>query len=141
MSSTGVVLGPDNRVLAVQRRDNGAWQPPGGIVDEGESVRQACVREVFEETGLDVRVGDLTGVYRNVRLHVIAFVFLAEARANSLPAVETDESARIDWLTPEECRTRMDEAFWVRVRDAVNHATAGTDAVLREHDGVRVLPD
>ena len=51
------------RILLTKRADNGQWCLPGGAVDPGESVAEACEREVFEETGLTVRVKRLVGVY------------------------------------------------------------------------------
>ena len=46
-----------------RRSDNGCWCLPGGGIDPGESVEEACIREVLEETGLIVRVTRLVGVY------------------------------------------------------------------------------
>jgi 8-oxo-dGTP pyrophosphatase MutT (NUDIX family) len=51
------------KVLLTQRADNGRWCLPGGGLDPGESVEEACIREVWEETGLHVRVTRLIGVY------------------------------------------------------------------------------
>jgi ADP-ribose pyrophosphatase YjhB (NUDIX family) len=52
-------------VLLTRRADNGLWCLPGGMIDPGESVAEGCEREVFEETGLQVRVVRLTGIYSN----------------------------------------------------------------------------
>jgi 8-oxo-dGTP pyrophosphatase MutT (NUDIX family) len=54
-----------NNILLTRRSDNGQWCLPGGTIDPGESVAECCEREVFEETGLQVRVLRLTGVYSN----------------------------------------------------------------------------
>jgi 8-oxo-dGTP pyrophosphatase MutT (NUDIX family) len=51
------------KVLLTQRADNGEWCLPGGAVEAGEFVEEACAREVLEETGLIVRVKRLVGVY------------------------------------------------------------------------------
>lgn len=51
------------RILLTKRADNGQWCLPGGAIDPGESVAEACEREVLEETGLSVRVTRLVGVY------------------------------------------------------------------------------
>ena len=53
------------KVLLTQRADNGLWCLPGGMLEAGESVEECCTREVFEETGLQVRVRRLIGVYSN----------------------------------------------------------------------------
>ena len=52
-------------LLLTRRSDNGQWCLPGGTFDPGESVAEGCEREVFEETGLQVEVLRLTGVYSN----------------------------------------------------------------------------
>lgn len=51
------------RVLMVQRSDNGRWALPGGGHDLGESIADTVVREVREETGIEVQVADLSGIY------------------------------------------------------------------------------
>jgi ADP-ribose pyrophosphatase YjhB (NUDIX family) len=53
------------KVLLTRRKDNSLWCLPGGHMESGESVEECCMREVFEETGLEVRVKRLTGVYSN----------------------------------------------------------------------------
>ena len=51
------------KILLTRRSDNGLWCIPGGAIDSGESVEEACIREVVEETGLLVRATKLVGVY------------------------------------------------------------------------------
>ncbi|MFZ5880270.1 MAG: NUDIX domain-containing protein [Chloroflexota bacterium] len=51
------------KVLLTRRADNGRWCVPGGGLEAGESVEEACIREVWEETGLRARVTRLIGVY------------------------------------------------------------------------------
>jgi len=53
------------KVLLTKRADNGLWCLPGGKMDSGESIEECCTREVFEETGLQVRTKRLVGVYSN----------------------------------------------------------------------------
>lgn len=53
------------KVLLTKRTDNGRWCLPGGLLESGESVAEACEREVWEETGLKVRTKRLVGVYSN----------------------------------------------------------------------------
>ena len=71
-SVTAVVRDEAGRLLLVHKTDNDLWALPGGGVDPGESVSQAVVREVAEETGIDVEVGSLVGVYTSPR-HVMAY--------------------------------------------------------------------
>ena len=71
-----VVLDGD-KILLAKRDDIEMWTLPGGGVDAGESVAQAEVREVKEETGLDVRIDTLVGVYSRIGVlpdvHIIVF--------------------------------------------------------------------
>ena len=66
---TAVIFNDDGHVLLEKREDNGNWGLPGGAVDIGESVKNAIVREVFEETALTVRVEKLVGVYSDPNDH------------------------------------------------------------------------
>lgn len=59
------------KVLLTQRTDNGRWCLPGGRMESGESASETCEREVWEETGLKVRVKRLIGVYSNPNQLVI----------------------------------------------------------------------
>lgn len=70
---------PDGRIVLVQRRDNGKWSLPGGIVDWGEDIPSAVRRELAEETGLSiVEIKRLVGVYsspeRDSRFHSICIL-------------------------------------------------------------------
>jgi ADP-ribose pyrophosphatase YjhB (NUDIX family) len=58
-----VVLDDRGRVLLQKRADNGHWGLPGGSMEKGESAAACCVREAREETGLEVEVVRLLGVY------------------------------------------------------------------------------
>jgi len=51
------------RLLLIRRKDNGLWALPGGFMDLGEQVLDAVRREVLEETGLEIEIGRLVGVY------------------------------------------------------------------------------
>ena len=63
--SAAAIIFDENRekVLLTQRSDNGRWCLPGGGMDPGESASEACIRETMEETGLEVRVTRLVGIY------------------------------------------------------------------------------
>ena len=71
-SVTAIVTNNDGHLLLVHKTDNDLWALPGGGMDVGESITDAVVREVKEETGLAVEVTGLVGVYTNPG-HVMAY--------------------------------------------------------------------
>lgn len=131
VSVLGVVRDAAGRVLLIRRRDNGHWQPPGGVLELGEGFEAGVRREVREETGVTVEVDRLTGVYKNVVLGVVSLVF--RCRAVGGAPQPTDEAAQVEWFELDEAMALMDEAFAVRVSDAHQDEPAA-----REHDGVRL---
>ncbi|RCW47022.1 ADP-ribose pyrophosphatase YjhB (NUDIX family) [Halopolyspora algeriensis] len=131
VSVAGVVLDEAERVLLIQRRDNGRWEPPGGVLELGEGFTEGVCREVHEETGLIIDVEQLTGVYKNMIRGVVVLVFRCRAVDGTIRP--TDEAARVEWFGLSEALPLMDEAYAVRVTDAYQDTPA-----TREHDGVRL---
>lgn len=81
--TTIIPILPDGRIVLVQRRDNGRWSLPGGIIDWGEDVPTTARRELAEETGLSlIQINRLVGVYsdprRDPRFHSISIVIEAK---------------------------------------------------------------
>lgn len=72
VAASAVVTDADGRVLLQRRRDNDLWALPGGAMDMSDSLPGTAVREVKEETGLDVEITGLVGTYTDPR-HVIAY--------------------------------------------------------------------
>jgi 8-oxo-dGTP diphosphatase len=133
VSVAGIVVDDEGRALLVRRRENGLWEPPGGILEQGETVYDGLRREVREETGLEVEPGPLTGVYQNMRMHVIALAFRCTATGGQLtPSAET--SAFV-WATRDEIPNLTTEVFAVRLLDGL----AAPYPPVRWHDGVRLL--
>jgi ADP-ribose pyrophosphatase YjhB (NUDIX family) len=69
---SAVVTDDLGRVLMQRRADSGNWSLPGGIMEIGETLQDCVVREVKEETGLDVEITGLIGIYTDPH-HVIAY--------------------------------------------------------------------
>ena len=90
VSVAGIVVDDQDRVLLIQRRDNGHWEPPGGVLELGETFEEGVKREVLEETGVLVEVEHLSGVYKNLKRGIVALVFRC-APADGHPR-ETAES-------------------------------------------------
>src|SRR5687768_5516078 len=113
VSIAAVVVDEFGRVLVTQRRDNGHWEPPGGVLEADESILDGLKREVLEETGLVVEPLRLTGVYKNMARGIVALMFLAKIRSGE--ATTSDETSRVEWWTPEAVGERMDAAYAVRI--------------------------
>lgn len=133
VSVAAAVVDHAGRVLVTRRADNGQWEPPGGVLELDEDVESGLVREVLEETGLNVVPERLTGVYKNMRRGIVALVFRCRVLDGS--AGTSDEVRDVRWAGPAELAHLMDEAYAVRLLDAL---TDGPPAV-RAHDGVALL--
>jgi 8-oxo-dGTP diphosphatase len=132
VSVAGIVVRDDGRVLVVQRRDNGRWEPPGGVLERAETFDEGVRREVLEETGVQVEVEHLSGVYKNLTRGIVALVF--RCRLATGEATATDEARQVAWFTSDEVREHMAPAYAIRVLDALDGGVA-----TRVHDGVHVI--
>ena len=98
LAADGIIqlFDPDGRfqgIVLIQRKNPPyGWALPGGFVDIGESVEAACVREMREETGLEVTLTGLFGIYsdpaRDSRFHTASAVFIC--RATGVPVGQDD---------------------------------------------------
>ncbi|GAA2905754.1 NUDIX domain-containing protein [Streptosporangium fragile] len=134
VSVAGVIIDDQGRALLTQRRDNGHWEAPGGVLERDEDITTGLLREIREETGLEVEPVTLTGVYKNMARGIVALVFRCKVIGGHL--TETDEARAFCWVTAEEVRELASEAFAIRVLDAMHH---DQPPAIRQHDGVRLL--
>lgn len=128
VAATAFVRNDNDQVLLIQRSDNGLWSIPGGGQDFGESIADTAVRETREETGIDIRVVGLVGLYTDPR-HVMAYTdgevrqqfsicFRAEPTGGQLHT--SPESPAVRWVAQSELdgleihpsiRLRIDHGF------------------------------
>lgn len=109
-SVTAVVRDDTGRLLLIHKTDNDLWALPGGGHDVGESVADTVVREVQEETGIDVAVDNIVGLYTDPR-HVMAYddgevrqqfsiCFRAHPTGGQLRT--SSESKEVRWVSPTD---------------------------------------
>ena len=107
----GAIVIDGDRVLLVKRAHSpiqGQWSIPGGVLEVGEMVRDAAIREAREETGLIVDPGELLGVYdrilrdpeKRVQYHYVLIDFLCRATGGHLQAAT--DAAEVRWFKREE---------------------------------------
>ncbi|MFF9777097.1 NUDIX hydrolase [Streptomyces sp. NPDC013978] len=126
-SVTAVALNEAGDVLLIHRTDNDLWALPGGGVDVGESAPDAAVRETKEETGCDIEVTGLVGLYTNPA-HVMAyddgevrqqFAICFRARVTGGEPRTSNESKEVAFITPN----RLDElTIHPSMRMRIDHA-------------------
>ncbi|MCX5391300.1 NUDIX hydrolase [Streptomyces sp. NBC_00094] len=132
VSVAGAVVREDGRLLAIRRADNGTWELPGGVLELTEAPEEGVAREVWEETGIRVKVEELTGVYKNTARGIVALVFRCKPSGGEERT--STESTAVEWLTPEEITARMTEVYAIRLLDALDEAGPH----VRSHDGRRL---
>ncbi|WP_229405217.1 NUDIX hydrolase [Micromonospora sp. NBRC 110038] len=123
---TVFVLDAHDRVLLIRRTDNGLWAIPGGAQDFGEYIAETAVRETKEESGIDVEVTGIVGIYTDPK-HVMAysdgevrqqFSICFRARYLGGEPTPSTESAEVHWVG----RDRLDDLpIHPSMRLRINH--------------------
>ncbi len=97
-----VVVFEDGSIVLVKRKNppfKGCWALPGGFVEYGETVEEAAVREVKEETGLDIKLTKLIGVFsdpnRDPRGHVVSIAYIGKPIGGQLHASSDAENVKL----------------------------------------------
>ncbi|ASQ95856.1 NUDIX domain-containing protein [Streptomyces sp. 11-1-2] len=130
VAASAVVTDESGSILLQRRRDNDLWALPGGGMEMADSLPGAAVREVKEETGLDVEITGLVGTYTDPR-HVIAYTdgevrrqfnvcFTARIVGGQLAI--SDESTELRFVPPEElAELSMHHTQRLRLRHFLQH--------------------
>lgn len=117
--AVGAVVVRDGHLLMVQRDTEpgrGLWSVPGGRLETGEYLNDAVVREVQEETGLSVQVGELLGILEVVGdPHYVILDFVATTGDDQTPQAG-DDVANVRWVPLDEvsaleCTPRLRETL------------------------------
>lgn len=106
--SAGAFVRHGNTVLLICRSDNGNWSMPGGAHDPGESLSRTAVRETLEETGIDISLTGLVGIFTDPG-HVIhytsndevrqEFTVIYRAEPTGGTPTASSESTKVEWVS------------------------------------------
>lgn len=134
VSVAAVIVRDDGRILTIQRRDTGDWQPPGGVLERHETITGALIREVEEEAGVTVKPVALTGVYKNLDNGIVALVYRCRIRRRVWTKWRStgDETIDVRWMSRREVIAEMDGVFAARILDGLDHQTK---PAVRYHNG------
>ena len=78
ISAATIVTNDNNEILLIRGPRRG-WEMPGGVVEEGESLKAAAIRETKEESGIDIEIVKFCGIFQNVDRSICNTLFLAKA--------------------------------------------------------------
>jgi len=102
-------------LLVKQNYGQGYWSLPGGEMEQGESIEQAVIREVKEETGMDICLGRLIGVYSKPDECGLALTFKGTVVGGALRA--SNEISEAAYFTTDSLPQHVRPHFYQRVRD------------------------
>ncbi len=130
---TAVVANKAGEILLQRRTDNNLWALPGGAMDFGESMGQTVVREVKEETGIDVEPTGIVGIYTNPN-HLVEFsdgevrqqfsiCFTTKLLGGEIAT--SSESSDVRWVSPGELdELPIHESMRLRIDHYLEHRPA-----------------
>ena len=99
VSVAALVVNEDGKILLVNSPWRG-WEYPGGLIEPGETFREALHREVREEASVEIEVLGFVGICKNIERDVVNIDFVAKYVAGEL--TPSDESTEVIWADPDE---------------------------------------
>ncbi|MCX6807584.1 MAG: NUDIX domain-containing protein [Patescibacteria group bacterium] len=129
-----IILDNQKKVLFCHRRDYDLWNLPGGRVESGESPWEAVIREVKEETGLDVEVKRLVGIYTKPKEDDVVFSFLCDVIGGKITL--NDEADHIEYFAFDDIPKNSVPKQVERIRDALSNKRK---LIMKAQFGKRVI--
>jgi ADP-ribose pyrophosphatase YjhB (NUDIX family) len=117
----GIILDEQKRVLLCHRTDKDLWNLPGGGLESNESPWDGVKREVREETGLEVDIEKLLGIYSKPQKNEIVFLFLCEVTGGEITL--NSEATDIQYFDEESIPSNIPEKHIERIHDALKESS------------------
>lgn len=115
ISAATIVVNDDKELLLIKGPRRG-WEMPGGQVEEGESLREAAIRETKEESGIDIEVTKFCGIFQNVKGGVCNTLFLGKPIGGN--PTTSAESLEVGFFPIEEA---LDMVTWKNFRQRIEY--------------------
>jgi ADP-ribose pyrophosphatase YjhB (NUDIX family) len=122
--AVNVAVIQDGKILLTQREDFETWILPSGGVEEGESIAQAALRETKEETGLDVELTRLVGVYSRLSNMSPGYMVLFAAQPiGGEIKCQPGETIAFEWFAFDKIPSPLSAGHKRRIEDAISGVT------------------
>lgn len=115
VSAATIVMNEKKEILLLRGPKRG-WEMPGGQVEEGESLKEAAIRETLEETGIEVEILTFCGIFQNVQKSICNTLFLAKPVGGKL--MTSAESLEVGFFPLEE---GLKMVKWGNFRQRIEH--------------------
>jgi ADP-ribose pyrophosphatase YjhB (NUDIX family) len=137
--SVNVAVMQDGKILLTEREDFETWAMPGGRVEEGESLAQAAIREAKEETGIDVELTRLVGIYsRSGTIYPGHAALFAARPVGGEAKLQKGETIAVEWFPLDQIPRPLSMGQACRIQDAIQGAAG---LVVRQDIRAPKLPD
>jgi 8-oxo-dGTP diphosphatase len=115
VSAATIVINEQREILLIKGPRRG-WEMPGGQVEEGESLKEAAIRETKEETGIDIQVLKFCGIFQNVNHSICNTLFLAMPVGGELTT--SPESLEVGFYPIEQA---LEMVTWKNFRQRIEY--------------------
>lgn len=122
VGAAAVILDSEGKILLVKHNyGKYNWELPGGLSEQKESAEETAKREVFEETGLEVTVGRLTGVYYELEHDMHHFAFICTINETQQPQPDSKEVTECKYFSIENLPRPISDFTIKRIQEALDY--------------------